>query len=265
MGADPALNDSNVSVIIPAYNASATIRTCVASVLRQKDVNVEVIVVDDGSADGTAEIVRAMSGVRLLRQENAGPASARNRGIEDATGAWLAFLDADDEWVDECKLFRQLKCARRHGAVLVGASGHVGVERSVPFRRLLFGNPFVTSSVIARKDTVVAVGMFESGRYYSEDFLLWLLMVATGGKAVLAGVAGARNIVGRPEYGVGGLSGNLRGIIRGELHNFMVLYKRRLFAKTSGKNLFFYLLASSIALLKYCRRVFISISRSQLT
>lgn len=88
------------SVVIPAYNASPYIQDCVTSVLAQTDPDFEVIVVDDGSTDNTAEQVKAMTDprVRLLQRPNGGLATARNTGIGAARGNMVAFLDADDRW-----------------------------------------------------------------------------------------------------------------------------------------------------------------------
>jgi glycosyltransferase involved in cell wall biosynthesis len=85
---------SNVSVIIPAYNAGKTIAQTLEAVLAQADEKVEIIVVDDGSADGTAEIVKRFP-VKYLRQENQGPASARNLGVINAQTEIILFLDSD--------------------------------------------------------------------------------------------------------------------------------------------------------------------------
>lgn len=87
-----------VSVIIPLYNKSATIVRTLASVRAQTFRDFELIVVDDGSTDDSAAKV-AGEDVRLIRQANAGPGAARNRGIREAHGEYLAFLDADDEWL----------------------------------------------------------------------------------------------------------------------------------------------------------------------
>ncbi|MEO8577409.1 MAG: glycosyltransferase family A protein, partial [Gemmatimonadales bacterium] len=87
-----------VSIIVPAFNASAHIAASVASALAQSHDNLEVIVVDDGSTDRTAEVVNGIGDrrVRLLRQENKGQSAALNRGAADATGSYIKFLDADD-------------------------------------------------------------------------------------------------------------------------------------------------------------------------
>jgi glycosyltransferase involved in cell wall biosynthesis len=86
-------------VIIPAYRAAATIARAVESVLRQTETSHEILIIDDGSPDDLAGALRPYGdSVRLIRQENGGAASARNLGIEQATGNLLAFLDADDYW-----------------------------------------------------------------------------------------------------------------------------------------------------------------------
>lgn len=87
-----------VSVVIPAYNAETFIQQTIRSVLVQTHADLEVIVVDDGSTDATASIVRSLQDarVRLISQSNGGVSSARNKGIEAAQGAYIAFLDADD-------------------------------------------------------------------------------------------------------------------------------------------------------------------------
>lgn len=89
-----------ISVIIPMYNASEYIRCAISSVLIQNYLNFEVIVVDDGSTDNSGMIVESIkdSRIRLIRQNNAGVSSARNSGITEAKGEYIAFLDSDDKW-----------------------------------------------------------------------------------------------------------------------------------------------------------------------
>jgi glycosyltransferase involved in cell wall biosynthesis len=92
-----------VSAIIPTYNRRPYLARAIDSVLRQTVAVDELIVIDDGSTDGTAEHVTAQYGssVRLIRQENGGVSAARRRGIQEAQGEWIAFLDSDDEWMPE--------------------------------------------------------------------------------------------------------------------------------------------------------------------
>jgi glycosyltransferase involved in cell wall biosynthesis len=89
-----------VSVVIPAYNAERWVGAAVRSVLAQTYANFEVLVVDDGSKDGTAVVAEAFGGpVRCIRQKNGGVSRARNHGAAQARGEFLAFLDADDDWL----------------------------------------------------------------------------------------------------------------------------------------------------------------------
>jgi glycosyltransferase involved in cell wall biosynthesis len=105
-----------VSVIIPAYNAERFIDETLESVFKQTHDHLELILVDDGSTDGTGARVRAYGDrVRYIRQVNAGAGAARNRGLAVATGDYIAFLDADDLWRPE-KLEVQLEVAARHPA-----------------------------------------------------------------------------------------------------------------------------------------------------
>ncbi|MCA9518520.1 MAG: glycosyltransferase family 2 protein [Myxococcales bacterium] len=102
-----------VSVVVPVYNGERTLRRALESVVAQAHRPLEIVVVDDGSTDGTAAVVAAVAAahpdvdVRRVAQENAGPARARNRGIAEARGELLAFNDADDAWLPE-KLATQL-------------------------------------------------------------------------------------------------------------------------------------------------------------
>ena len=106
--------DETVSVIIPAYNAEAYIRRSIESVLLQTYPANEVIVIDDGSTDHTAEILKNyMQQVQYIYQNNAGASAARNVGIKRATSKWIAFLDADDEWMPN-KLEEQIQVVTRN-------------------------------------------------------------------------------------------------------------------------------------------------------
>lgn len=93
----------DVSVIVPVYNASALVGRCLDSIFCQDgNISVEVILVDDGSTDNSVEIIKArpeQDRIRLFRQANAGPSAARNRGVVEARGRYIAFLDADDYWL----------------------------------------------------------------------------------------------------------------------------------------------------------------------
>lgn len=106
-----------VSVVIPAYNRAARLPAAIDSVLRQGVPDIEIVVVDDGSEDGTREVVASYGDhVRYIHQANAGVGVARNNGIRHATGTFIAFLDSDDRWLDH-KLSMQLALFRERPSV----------------------------------------------------------------------------------------------------------------------------------------------------
>lgn len=107
---------ATVSVVLPVCNGEKFIATALDSVLSQEPPPMEVIVVDDGSTDGTAAMVQRYPRATLLQQDNRGPAAARNRGVEHAGGSHLAFIDADDRW-PAGRLRWQLDYLRDHPGV----------------------------------------------------------------------------------------------------------------------------------------------------
>lgn len=113
----PGVKTISISVVIPAYNRQGTIRKCLESVLNQTFSPFEVIVVDDCSTDATSKIVRNFSDPRvrsIVLRKNYGAQAARNRGIREAKGDWIAFQDSDDEWLPE-KLEKQVKALAEAG------------------------------------------------------------------------------------------------------------------------------------------------------
>jgi glycosyltransferase involved in cell wall biosynthesis len=183
-----------VSAIIPAYNAAPYIEAAVGSALTQEGVDVEVIVVDDGSTDGTWERLRRFgSALHKVRQPNGGPAAARNHGARLARGEWLAFLDADDEWLPT-KLATQLGAAGADCGLVytdrynVGHCARVNGRQSDGvrlwdgdvFEPLLRDNFITASSVIMRKAWFERLGGFEEQLVGTEDWDLWLRYAALG-------------------------------------------------------------------------------------
>jgi len=182
------MSDPGISVVIPAYNAEKTIVRTLESVLSQTVSPLEVIVVDDGSRDGTARVVQTFSPhVRLVQQVNAGPAAARNHGVRVANGDWIALLDSDDAWLPT-KLETQRRVLEP-GVVLTHTYTLQDRERSqtdLTFDSLWEHNYIGTSTVIVNKSTYEQVGGFMEERSYigAEDYNLWLRIAATGGKIV---------------------------------------------------------------------------------
>jgi glycosyltransferase involved in cell wall biosynthesis len=129
---------AGLSVIIAAFDAEATLPRAIESVLAQGDSSVEVVVVDDGSRDDTGQIARSYGPpVRCLRQDNAGVAAARNRGVAEASGHWVAFLDADD-WYYPGRVRGQRELIQLHPDVdfCIGNYRYVGSD-GVPLREAM--------------------------------------------------------------------------------------------------------------------------------
>lgn len=170
-----------VSVVIPTYNRATVLPRALDSALTQTFTDLEVVVVVDGSTDGTTELLRTVDDPRLrwIEQPNAGLPSARNTGIDAATGEWLAFLDDDNEW-HPTYLEAQLATAARTGASVVYAQG---IESDDPEARprpratpdgdvaatmTRHGWPFITA-VMVRRALANAVGRFEPTLRSHED------------------------------------------------------------------------------------------------
>jgi glycosyltransferase involved in cell wall biosynthesis len=183
-----------VSVVIPVYNGSAYLRRAIESVLEQTYQAIEVVVVDDGSVDDSAQII-ASYGPRLkpIHQQNAGVSQARNAGIRAAHGEFVAFLDQDDWWLPT-KVAKQVKVFRQddefglaHTGVafyhepsdtLVGRPNALRPELLVGrcYERLLLGNAILNSSVMVRKSVLNTVGILstEIRGNSIQDYDLWL-------------------------------------------------------------------------------------------
>jgi len=192
---------ADVSVIVPAYRAARTIVRALSSVASQSVKPREVIVVDDGSDDGTFEaassLMEAMSGVelKLIAQEKAGAGAARNKALAEAKGEYVAFLDADDEWTPE-KIERSMAVIANSGDVLVAHDYRRiqadGSERIIdcvrrfksavdPFVGLYRQGYIATSSVIVRRDAVRVAGNFDENLATAQDFDLWLKILGKPG------------------------------------------------------------------------------------
>jgi glycosyltransferase involved in cell wall biosynthesis len=164
------MSDPLVSVIVPVYNGERFLREAIESILAQTYSPIEVIVVDDGSTDDTAEIARSFGDrVRCIRQANAGPAVARNNGLAAATGEFVAFLDADDTWTSE-KLARQLACFDADPDLGICVTHVQNVwEREMAAEEARFRDHprsrpipgYVTQTLLARRDVFDRVGPFD--------------------------------------------------------------------------------------------------------
>jgi glycosyltransferase involved in cell wall biosynthesis len=196
------------SVVVPAYNAAGTISSAVRSVLAQTQPDLEVIVVNDGSTDATAEIVAGIedSRVRVISQDNRGLPAARNAGVAAARGTYIALLDSDDLYLprylehSERALLMTADAgfAYTDAYVFDAASGRVrhrtAMARSNPpippptdrngFLLELLRSNFVYVSTTIPRSVLDAVGGFEESRTSSEDYDLWLRILLKGYRAV---------------------------------------------------------------------------------
>ncbi|MFP4616188.1 MAG: glycosyltransferase family 2 protein [Thiohalorhabdus sp.] len=191
-----------VSVIIPAYNAAQYIGAALDSVLAQDYPRKEIIVVDDGSTDDTRAVLEGYAGhIRVLTQANAGAAAARNKGLECARGAYIAFLDADDVWLPG-KLSRQVTYMERNPHVLMSygkweerwmedtrdplegnstADEGEGDDLSVVpacsgwlYTQLLHDFAVWTSVVMMKRELFQRIGGFTESLKQGQDFEYWL-------------------------------------------------------------------------------------------
>lgn len=185
-----------ISVIIPLYNKEKRITQTLRSVLSQTYNDFEIVIVDDGSTDGSVAEVEKFhdSRIRLIRQENAGVSAARNRGVKEARGKYVAFIDADDEWKPEY-LEYQYQLTLDFPECKVFASNYVfcdvqGVVSPTILNKLPFKGetgllvnyfevaaashpPIWTSAVMIDRETFMETGGFPVGIKSGEDLLTW--------------------------------------------------------------------------------------------
>jgi glycosyltransferase involved in cell wall biosynthesis len=185
-----------VTAIIPAHNAVAYLKQAVDSALGQRGVEIEVIVIDDGSTDDTWSVMKGYGdAIRTVRTVKGGPYKARNHGVRLAAGRWLAFLDADDEWMPD-KLAKQLALVEDGTELIytdrinVGEADHVDKLQSDGqrlwegnvFEPLLCGNFITLSSVLISKTVFERLGGFCEDLVGAGDWELWLRYAAQGGR-----------------------------------------------------------------------------------
>jgi glycosyltransferase involved in cell wall biosynthesis len=177
------------SVIIPTFNRSAFLRKAVDSVLGQTFPDLELIIVDDGSADGTGELIKSYNDRRIkyVYQDNTGVSSARNKGLDIACGTFIAFLDSDDFWVPE-KLERAAEYIRRYPKINIFHTEEVwyrGGELLNQKRKHKKPSGYVYTNALAlccisistaviKKDVFEAVGSFDESLEACEDYDFWL-------------------------------------------------------------------------------------------
>ncbi|UOA10201.1 glycosyltransferase [Methylobacter sp. S3L5C] len=184
-----------ISVIIPTYNRECFVTEAIDSVLNQKFTDYEIIVVDDGSTDNSKKILeRYGDKIRYIYQDNSGVSAARNTGIKNSTGSWLAFLDSDDKWMpaylstqmEQVGQFPEIcmqttDCHKsvwhdnertyfEMNQVKVEFKGKDYLLLTDPFHFVVTHGPWQVGATIFRRDAITKAGLFDTSLNLNEDF-----------------------------------------------------------------------------------------------
>ncbi len=177
-----------ISVIMPAYNSKEYLREAVSSVLMQTVSDLELLIIDDASTDGTSEICNSLSKtderIRVFHnEENLGVSRSRNLGVQNARGEWIAYLDSDDVW-EKSKLELQLTLAEKEKAVFLFTGSafmdengrmldyYLPAPKCTSYPEILKQNVISCSSVLIRKELMLQYPMYDDNSIH-EDFLTW--------------------------------------------------------------------------------------------
>jgi glycosyltransferase involved in cell wall biosynthesis len=146
----------HISVVIPAYNAALFIAEAIESVFQQEGCHLEVVVVDDGSTDGTAGIAGSFAGVTVVTRQNGGSGAARNSGLREVTAPYIAFLDADDVWPTG-RMNALIEALSADLDAVFGQAAQFGAERAetAPQPALLPG------TMLIRREACERIGEFQ--------------------------------------------------------------------------------------------------------
>ncbi|MCI1930364.1 MAG: glycosyltransferase [Clostridia bacterium] len=187
-----------ISVILPIYNGEKTVEKAIYSVLNQSYKDIEIIAIDDCSKDRTyiilCELSKKDSRVHVFKnKKNLGVAKTRNKGIEQASGEYIAFIDGDDCWSSN-KIEKQISVLKNKNADLCYTASkiidennnvlnfHKHVPTGISYKGLLKENVIVCSSIVLKRE-VLPKNPFD-GKYFHEDFVLWLRLLKNGYKAI---------------------------------------------------------------------------------
>lgn len=257
-------NKIDVSVVIPVYNAEKTICECVDSVVNEMVANglsYEVILVDDGSTDNSLVLCRQYAEtnpcIKVIAQKNSGPSVARNTGIKNASGEFIALNDADDKWLSG-KMKIQIEELRKNTEVdLVcakyGSCRRAGKRTDITYKKEMFHNFFSPpTSVFRLKSLVCGDVKFCENQKYSED-MRFLLDFMQHGKCVYLPFLATVPVLSKCVFGEAGLSSHIWKMEIGELKNILFTKKIRKI------NILVMLIAMLWSLLKSFRRAAISV------
>ena len=182
-----------ISIIVPVYNAEKFIRETIQSVLDQTYTDFELLLVDDCSRDGSVAVIESFEDERVIllrREHNAGAYAARNRGLKEARGRYIAFLDSDDCW-EPCKLEHEMAFMERENAGFVftgyefadencvGTGKVVRVPRTINFKQALSNTTIFTSTVLIDREKIPDE-LIEMPNIASEDTATWWRILKAG-------------------------------------------------------------------------------------
>lgn len=230
-----------ISVIIPVYNSEKTIEASLQSIVNQSYDNFEIIIVNDGSSDESERLIQKFIDthegidVNYIFQENKGVSAARNLGLKNAKGHFIAFLDSDDVW-DKNKTNIQLKIIQenkdidllgtnRDGEILKNFLGFkINRITKISPRILLYKNFFMTSSLLFKREIVDKIGYFNEKMNHSEDWE-YVIKICNKYNCYLLNESLIESVTGKQRFGDSGLSADLWNMEKGELHNIKLGYK----------------------------------------
>ncbi|UXR29512.1 glycosyltransferase [Staphylococcus simulans] len=220
----------DITVVIPYFRSSKTIKRAVDSVLQQTRLPKEILIIDDYSNTKLdQEILKEIENIELVRvifsKNNSGPGGARNIGIENAQSKYIAFLDSDDVWKKR-KLETQFNYMEKYGAFLSGHHSSIFGAKEIdkssfvnvsPIKQLL-KNRFGTRTVMMRNNRDYK---FKEDKRYSEDFLLWSQIVLDKKKSIIINKTLAHSF--KEDYGDSGLTGNVNNMYFGAIDAYRIL------------------------------------------
>lgn len=178
----------NVSVVIPCFNRKKTLSRSIDSVVNQTYKPSEIIIVDDGSTDGTRDfILNSYPNIKYFFQPKKGVSSARNKGIRESSSDWVAFLDSDDEWLPQ-KLEKQINQLGKHSEIFISHTNEIWIRNGVRVNQMKKHQKYggyifdkcldicriSPSSVLIHKRVLKDVGVFDEALQVCEDYDLWL-------------------------------------------------------------------------------------------
>jgi glycosyltransferase involved in cell wall biosynthesis len=261
-----------VSVVVPCYRCAHTIGLAVASIAAQTLLPAEVLLVDDGSGDGTLQQLEALARsyptdwIKVIAlPRNAGPSAARNAGWDSARQPWVAFLDADDSWHPQ-KLQLQMEALANDPRIALIAHPMNLQSRSaqpLPLRDpvevrvlarhlLMLRNTLQTSTIVLRRNLPFR---FDETRKRAEDFMLWAQILLSGYRCARLNQALAS--LHKPAFGAGGLSGDLKAMYAAAIDARRSLHQLGLLGWWQWQ------LVEAFAWLRYLRRRVLTVIRNR--